>query len=247
MKILFSPAESKKSGGEEGVIDAQSFIFPELYSYRREVLSRYSEYIKSADEEQLSRIFGIKDSKKFEKYRVDLFKSPLSKVITRYDGVAFEYLGYDLLKKSEKEYIDKSTIIFSNLFGPVLAGDFGVPEYKLKQGERIGDFAPELFYKRYFSDALDEYLGGEEYLDLRAGFYHKLYKPSSKYVTLKFLKNGKVVSHWAKAYRGLVLKSVAQNSIHSIEELMELEIKNLSIREILVKGIHKEIVFDIGF
>jgi hypothetical protein len=28
-------------------------------------------------------------------------------------------------------------MIFSNIFGPVLAGDFGLPDYKLKQGEKI--------------------------------------------------------------------------------------------------------------
>lgn len=245
MKILFSPAETKKVGGIKGNIGSEYFLFPELFDFRKEVLDRYQGYVSSATDEQLSKFFGIKDSRKFKKYKTDIYSQPLMKVIERYDGVAFDYLDYSALDNESREYIDKNTVIFSNLFGPLLAGDFGVPEYKLKQGEKIGDFAPEIFYKKHFSESLDEMLSDDPYLDLRAGFYNKFYKPSSDYVTLKFLKNDKVVSHWAKAYRGLVLKAIAQNKIQSIDEFMKMEIENLTIKEILKKGINTEIVFNI--
>lgn len=246
MKILFSPAETKKSGGLEGVICSNSFIFPELFDSRKEVLEKYNFFVAKASDEELSKMFGIKDVKKIEIYKNDIFSQPLMKVIERYDGVAFDYLEYTLLDKESQQYIDENTIVFSNLIGPLLAGDFGIPEYKLKQGERINGFAPEVFYKKHFSAALDEFLN-EPYLDLRAGFYNKFYKPSSEYVTLKFLKNDKVVSHWAKAYRGLVLKAMARNKIKSIDEFMKMEIENLTIKEILKKGIHTEIVYNITF
>ena len=246
MKILFSPAETKKSGGTDGKITKESFLFPELFSYRKDVLDKYQQFINSASDEQLSKFFGIKDYIKFEKYKVDIYNQPLMKAIERYDGVAFDYLDYSTLCKDAKNYVDKNTVIFSNLFGPVLAGNFGVPEYKLKQGEKIDDFAPEVFYKKYFSKSMDTILNNEPYLDLRAGFYNKFYKPITEYVTLKFLKNDKVVSHWAKAYRGLVLKAMAKNNIQSIDEFMRMEIENLSVKEIVKKGIHTEIVFDIN-
>lgn len=245
MKILFSPAETKKSGGRGGKLISDSFLFPDLFECRKEVLDKYNDFIHSASDEELSKMFGIKDSEKFKKYKADIFTLPLMKVIERYDGVAFDYLEYATLDANSKQYLDQNTIIFSNLFGPLLAGDFGVPEYKLKQGEKIGDFASEIFYKKYFSDALDNLLNNEPYLDLRAGFYNKFYKPNSEYVTLKFLKNDKVVSHWAKAYRGLVLKAMAKNKIKSIDEFMKIEIENLSVKEIIKKGIHTEIVFNI--
>lgn len=245
MKILFSPAETKKSGGTSGKISSESFLFPELFKYRKEVINKYKNYVGSATDEQLSKFFGIKDYSKFEKYKTDIYNQPLMKAINRYDGVAFDYLEYNLLDDDAKYYIDQNTVIFSNLFGPILAGDFGIPEYKLKQGEKIGDFVLEVFYKKYFSDALDKFLNDEPYLDLRAGFYNKFYKPNSEYVTLKFLKGDKVISHWAKAYRGLVLKAMAQNSIQSLDEFMKIKIDNLSVREILKKGIHTEIVFTI--
>lgn len=245
MKILFSPAETKRSGGVSGEISSESFIFPELYKYRIEALNNYNTYISTASDEDLSKFFGIKDSSKFEKYKTNIYNQPLMKVIERYDGVAFDYLEYSSIDKGSQRYIDENVIIFSNLFGPLSAGDFGIPEYKLKQGEKIGEFASEVFYKKHISDSLDRMLCDEPYLDLRAGFYNKFYKPSSQYVTLKFLKDDKVVSHWAKAYRGLVLKAMAQNKIKSMEEFMKMEIENLSVKEIIKKGIHKEIVFNI--
>ena len=246
MKILFSPAETKKVGGIEGKIDSECFLFPELFDFRKEVLDKYNNFINTSTNEALSTFFGIKDYKKFEKYKTNIYNQPLMKVIERYDGVAFDYLDYGALDDESRKYIDKNTVIFSNLFGPLLAGDVGVPEYKLKQGEKIGDFTPEIFYKKHFSESLDGMLSDEPYLDLRAGFYNKFYKPSSQYVTLKFLKDEKVVSHWAKAYRGLVLKAMAQNKIKSIDEFMKMEIENLSVKEILKKGIHTEIIYNIN-
>jgi cytoplasmic iron level regulating protein YaaA (DUF328/UPF0246 family) len=80
---------------------------------------------------------------------------------------------------------------------------------------------------------------------LRAGFYNKFYKPSSLYTTLKFIKDGKVVSHWAKAYRGIVLRELAKNNIRNMDEFMKMGIKGLSLKEIINKKIHTEIVYEI--
>jgi len=245
MKILFSPSEAKKSGGISAKIGVSSFIFPELFEYRKDVLEIYNSYISTASDEELSKLFGIKDSKKFEIYKNDIYTLPLMKVIERYDGVAFDYLKYSSLTDSAKEYIDKNVIIFSNLFGAVLAGDMGIPEYKLKQGEKIDTFATETYYKKHFTKALDDFLKDEPFLDLRAGFYNKFYKASFDYITLKFLKNDKVVSHWAKAYRGIVLNSMATKDINSVDEFMQMEIENLSVKEIIKKGIHTEIIYNI--
>ena len=45
------------------------------------------------------------------------------KAIERYDGVAYDYLKYSDLNNDEKDYIDFNVIIFSNLYGPILASD----------------------------------------------------------------------------------------------------------------------------
>jgi len=84
-----------------------------------------------------------------------------------------------------------------------------------------------------------------EILDLRAGFYDKFYKPQKEYTTLKFIKDGKVVSHWAKAYRGIVLREIAKAQIKNIEDFMKLPIEGLSIFEIQTKKNKTEIIYTI--
>jgi len=245
MTVLFSPSEAKHSSGVNIPIAKEHYLFPELFDDRVSVLHAYNEYLLHASTEALMKLFGTKKESTLAYYRHDLFTQPTMKVVERYSGVAYEYLHYSNLISSEQTYIDCHVIIFSNLFGPLRAGDIGLPDYKLKQGEKIGTLVPEHFYKEHFTSALNDLLEQEPYLDLRAGFYNKFYKPTSPYTTLKFMKEGKVVSHWAKAYRGIVLRSMAQQQIHSMEAFMAMEIENLIVKEILRKGIHTEIVYDI--
>ncbi|MCD6211726.1 MAG: peroxide stress protein YaaA, partial [Sulfurovum sp.] len=141
-------------------------------------------------------------------------------------------------------YIDSHVILFSNLFGPIRASDL-IPEYKLKQGEAVDDIKVEKFYNEHSEALMEEYLKNEEILDLRAGFYDKFYKPQKEYTTLKFIKDGKVVSHWAKAYRGIVLREIAKAQIKNIEDFMKLPIEGLSIFEIQTKKNKTEIIYTI--
>lgn len=245
MKILFSPAETKNKGGMSETIQNNSFIFPELYEKRLEVINIYQEYINNATNDELIKIFGTKKQDIVNYYKGTLLSKPIMKVIERYNGVAFDYLKYQELNKDAQNYIDNNVMIFSNLFGPVLAGDSGIPDYKLKQGEKIGELALEKFYNEHFTDSINKYLEDEEVIDLRAGFYEKFYKLSKPYITMKFIKDGKVVSHWAKAYRGIILRDMAKNNIQSISELMNMQIDNLSIQEIKEQKNKKEIVYNI--
>lgn len=244
MIILFSPSEGKRMGGTLSPLNQQSLIFPDLYPKRLEVIEQYEKLTKSGSDEQLYELFGIKDTKEYERFRNSFATMPTMKAIERYDGVAYDYLKYSSLGRDVQNYIDTTAILFSNLFGPIRAGD-PIPDYKLKQGASIGSFAPEKHYKEYFSAALDELIGDEEILDLRAGFYDKFYTPNKPYVTLKFLKEGKVVSHWAKAYRGIVLREAAKHQISSIQEFLAMNIDGLNVREVLETKKKKEIVYTI--
>ncbi len=92
---------------------------------------------------------------------------------------------------------------------------------------------------------MEAYLEDDEILDLRAGFYDKFYKPQKEYTTLKFIKEGKVVSHWAKAYRGIVLREIAKAGVETVEAFMKLPIEGLSIQEIQTKKNKTEIIYTI--
>ena len=244
MKILFSPSETKIEGGIEKDLNENSLIFPTLYKKRLEVLSLYNNFLKSAKQEELEKLFGTKKVDVIEKYRRDIFKSPLLKAIQRYKGVAYDYLDYENLYENSKKYIDENVLIFSNLFGVLKASD-EIPDYKLKQGESFYDLKIDKFYNDNFSQELDKYLENDDILDLRAGFYEKFYVIKKPYKTLKFIKDGKVVSHFAKAYRGEILKIIAQNDIKTFDDFMNLELKNLKLEEIKEQKLKTEIVYSI--
>ena len=238
LKILFSPSEGKNSGGRE----TKNPLFGALNA-RDEILGEYYKIVRGGDEEEIKNLFGFKKFSECAPFLSDLDGSELMCAIERYQGVAYDYLEFFTLTEQAKEYLKRNAIIFSNLYGPILGGD-AIANYKVKQGNDVGKIAPDKFYKERFGYQLDLYLAKDELLDLRAGYYDKFYKISKPYTTLKFLKDGKTISHWAKAYRGIVLKQVAKHNINSMKEFMELEIEGLSVLEIKVIKNKTEIVYN---
>ena len=243
MKILFSPSETKITGGTTHKDTKSNYLFSTHYKEHQHVLKLYQSYLEEADNNQLHKLFGVKDITAFE--NIDIFKDPTLKAIERYTGVAYDYLLYHQMDKKEQLFIEENMIIFSNLYGPILARMY-IANYKLKQGEKLGDFAIEKFYKEHFSDTLDTMLEQEFTIDLRAGFYLKFYTPKVNHITMKFLKGGKVVSHWAKAYRGSIAKELAHFQPQNEQEFQNIKFQNLEIKEIIKQKNRTEYLFDIN-
>jgi len=123
MKILLAPAETKNSGGEEKSFCKDNFCFPELYEKREEIFKIYEDLLASSSIEELSKWFGLKKLDEVERYKESLINKPTMKAINRYNGVAFDALDYTNLDESSQQYIDENVILFSNLFGPILASN----------------------------------------------------------------------------------------------------------------------------
>jgi cytoplasmic iron level regulating protein YaaA (DUF328/UPF0246 family) len=245
MKILFSPSETKVIGGNFESLDDKSYLFHKLDDKHKYILNLYQSYLINSSDDELSKLFGLKKQTDIDLFKsVDIFHDRVLKAVVRYTGVAYDYLSYNQLSQDEQNFIDQNLIIFSNLFGPIPA-NMPIPNYKLKQGEKLGSFAIEKYYKKHFSDALDELLENEFTIDLRAGFYLKFYTPKINHITMKFIKNGKVVSHWAKAYRGLVTKALAYHQPENEKEFQKIEFENLQIKEIIKRKSSSEYIFDI--
>jgi cytoplasmic iron level regulating protein YaaA (DUF328/UPF0246 family) len=203
------------------------------------------DYIRRSDLSALQKLFGIKKEQEIEELRdIDIFSDPTTKAVLRYNGVAYEYLDYPSLNDKQQDFIDNNMLIFSNLFGPLLAKDL-IPWYKLKQGEKLGEFALEKYYLEHFTPALDTFLADQFIIDLRAGFYLKFYKLKQPYITMKFIKNGKVVSHWAKAYRGMVVKTLAEHQPQNEKMFSEIPFEHLSIVEIQKSRLKTEYIYEI--
>lgn len=245
MKILFSPSEAKTDFIDSKPLNNKSLCFKNKFSKRLFIIEKFLSLLKISSLSQIQKLFGIKNEQECIKLKsINLLKEGTCKAIKRYTGVAYQYLDFDTLKEPQKQWLCKNTIIFSNLFGPILADD-EIPYYKFKQGETIDGFKPELFYKENFSSEIDHYIGNELIVDLRAGFYEKFYKTNSHYITMKFKKNGKVVSHWAKAHRGKVLRKLAQVQPSTLKEFENINFEGLHVEEIVVKKLKREYIFKI--
>ncbi|ORI07767.1 hypothetical protein A3835_04505 [Campylobacter concisus] len=244
LKILFSPSESKISLNTSDKFHGKNLIFPELFGKRAEILKKYDEFLKTASLDEIKKLFGLKHLEECEELRKNIFDKGAIKAILRYDGVAYKHLNYRSLSDKVQSYIDDNVLIFSNLFGPILAKD-EIPEYKLKQGEKLGGFEISKFYEKNFSKAVDEFLQNDEILDLRAKFYEKFYTIKKEYITFCFIKNKKIVSHHAKAYRGEVLRQIANKLIKNKDELMSLNFKNLRLIDMKKIGLKTELTFEI--
>jgi len=244
MKILLAPSESKRRGGD-GQFDMNRLLFRELTKLRTYLLEHYNAILKKNDPRELSLIFGLKKTSEIAHYsKLNPLSHRTLKAILRYNGVVFESLDYTSLPMNAKEYIDKNTLIFSNLFGPIQSAD-PIPDYRFTQGALLDGIRVEKEYRESSGDLLDKYLEGEEILDLRAAHYDKFYKPSHRYTVPIFLKNGRVLSHWAKRWRGTVLREVALAGVESIEEFLSLPLYGLTLVEIRESKNRTEVVFSI--
>jgi hypothetical protein len=243
MKILLAPAETKIQGGDAPSYGKENFFFDSFSDTRDKIVKEYEELLKNSSIEELSKWFGLKKLEECEKYKHSVLNKPGMKAVLRYTGVAFDALDYNSLNEKEQKYCDSNIILFSNLFGP-LRGDDIIPDYKFKQGAVLESVDIIKEYKKVIKEPLDEYLG-DEVIDLRAGFYDKFYKPSAPTITYKFLKGGKVVSHWAKFYRGKIVRELARADIQSFAQLMNHEIEGLKLQEIQEKKNLKTLIMEI--
>ncbi len=243
MKILLAPSETKKSGGTAH-FHLKNLLFDALLPHRTKLLHTYMNILQKGDMKGLATMFGFKKESDIKSHIRDIIHEPAMKAIERYTGVAFDHLDYPALDADAQRYIDSHVILCSNLFGFLRADDL-IPEYRLKQGAAVGEIRVEKFYHEHGAPLMENYLQDEEILDLRAGFYDKFYKPIKPYTTLKFIKEGKVVSHWAKAYRGIVLREIAKAGVESIDAFMKLPIPHLQIEEIQRVKNRTEVIYAI--
>lgn len=225
MNILFSPSEEKLKLSSccniDNIkdfyinLDLENFTFK--CDYRKKIILDYLDYFDNLD-----YIFGVKDTLNIIKN----FDNKCYKAIELYQGVSYKTLDYLNLNSKSQAYIDNNVIIFSNLFGPIMASDY-IPFYKLKQGIKLKNINQAKMYNNETSHILDDFLTSN-IIDLRAEIYKDYYKIKKPYITFNYFKNGKQLSHNSKKYRGLTLKLLAKNNITDIKELFNMINENFS-------------------
>lgn len=207
MYILFSPSEGKQIPNTPKQQCTLEFLFSTA-RYKQEALRSYLQALQSGDDTLVCKILGTKhlelDSLTLSQ---NLLQAPRLRAIELYNGVAYKALDFGTLPLDSQEFILRSVLICSNLFGFVRASDL-LPFYKLHQGAGFEDFSLKTLYAAQKHD-MDTLITGHNVLDLRAEIYTKVYPLSIPHTQVVFLKNGKKLSHASKLYRGLYLRQLA--------------------------------------
>lgn len=241
MWFLFSPSEKKYLHHISETPSKEGFFKNFLAQNLQAVLQQYTHYLKTSNESSLQKLFGTKQIILEElALAQNLFTSPLLDSILRYNGVAYNALDFETLDKKSQNYLKERVLIFSNLFG-ILRADDKIPYYDLKQGEGFLDFETKKLYRDNQEIFLQFLKKDKEVLDLRAGFYQKCLELPEEFLIYEplFIKNGKVVSHYAKHYRGILLRECAKNTLASLKNLENMEIQGLRLLEIQTKPYKK--------
>lgn len=257
MWILFSPSE-KKCLECKKAYQAKKETFYQNFICNiglDEALKAYIRVLQCGKESEIKQMFGVRNID-LEELAVaqNLMQSPLLPAVLRYIGVAFSALDFEHLESYARDYLNEHLLIFSNLFGLLRAED-KIPYYDLKQGEGFKDtnltFSTKQLYAKnseniwkfllqnYPTDTKRQNKESLEILDLRAGFYQKCFDLSKIPTALKinellvyepnFIKNGKVVSHYAKHYRGVLLRMCAKEELKCLQDLSSLYIEGLEL------------------
>lgn len=228
MKILFSPSEGKIiPNGDLQAFDLES---NSVSLAAKEAVKEYIAFLQSGAESEIATLFGTKKLDLDElALAQNCLNAPCVEAVRLYNGVGYKALDFERLDSKAKSYVREHLYIFSNLFGMVRA-DTLLPYYNLHQGKGKGAFGLNSLYKN-LKPSIDEILENSEVLDLRAEAYLKVYQVEKcqHYTQVVFLKNSKRVSHYAKHYRGIYARVVAEKGVDSSRELEHLAFDELSL------------------
>ena len=186
--------------------------------------------LKSFSYENLKQLLACNDQiaeLNYDRYlHMDLTKG-FTPCILSYEGIQYKYMSPDSFSNKEFEYINKHLKILSGFYGVLKPFD-GVTPYRLEMQAKLKtnnfkdlyDFWGDNIYKEVRKDSdIILNLASKEY----SKTIEKYLTPEDKYITCIFgsLKGSKikVKATEAKMARGLMVRYLATNNIHNINDI----------------------------
>jgi hypothetical protein len=214
--ILLPPSEGKSAARRGPALDLAGLSFPELTGHREKVLDALVQLCHTPAAQQVLELTdGL--AGEVTKNR-GLRTAPTLAAGKLYSGVLYDHLGLASLPASARRRAVRRIVIMSGLWGALRLTD-RVPPYRLSMGVRL---PPMGGLAAYWRPALSPVLDAEPGLivDLRSATYGAAWKPrrdaKQRVIAVRVLQeaDGKrtVVSHMAKATRGAVARSLAENT-----------------------------------
>lgn len=137
---------------------------------------------------------------------VGLKTAPTLPAAELYTGVLYDNLALATLSSDARRRAEESLVIFSGLWGVVKITDL-IPPYRLSMGVNLpplGGLAA--FWRPQVTKQLDRVPG--LVVDLRSSTYAGAWQPGDRSVTVRVFRDGKVISHMAKATRGEIARAL---------------------------------------
>jgi cytoplasmic iron level regulating protein YaaA (DUF328/UPF0246 family) len=234
--ILLPPSEGKLAGGSGPKWSAGSCSFPALDRHRRKLMTALVKAMKEPETSR-SKLLGVKGvalaAATIENLAVR--RSGTMAAIDRYTGVLYDALDASGLPKQARVRLETDVVIFSGLFGAVMATD-PIPDYKLKMGGALPDLGnTSLLWRTPITDALTPFVSGRTLWNLLPKEHDNAwFCPTSetlRTMSVKFLdeatrskgqpRSFTTVNHWNKLLKGALVAFILTTGADEPDALVE--------------------------
>ncbi|NMO56597.1 peroxide stress protein YaaA [Actinoplanes sp. TBRC 11911] len=225
MLILLPPSEGKTPPVAGDPVDPASLWLPTLAGARRRVMSRLVALCRRTSARSVaetSQILGIGDGLRHELGRnAELPMAPAGPAAEVYTGVLYDALDPAGLTPEARDWVDRSAVVFSGLWGVVRLDD-RIPAYRCSVGVTLPGSIGGLtaYWKKALTPALKPRETRGPILDLRSGAYAAMWSPPADgSATVRVLHERTVdgtpkrsiVSHFNKATKGRLVRDLAES------------------------------------
>ncbi|MEV6305227.1 peroxide stress protein YaaA [Actinoplanes sp. NPDC051861] len=236
MLILLPPSEGKTPAAAGEPVDPAALWLPKLATARARVLNRLIALCRRTSERSIAdslATLGLSAGQRDEITRnAALATAPAAPAASVYTGVLYEALSPATLEPAARDWLDRTAVVFSGLWGVVRLGD-RIPAYRCSVGvtlPAVGGLTAH--WKKALRPALDAATKGVPVLDLRSGAYAAMWAPPSPGDTASLrvlhervvdgVARRSVVSHFNKATKGRLVRALAENQVTptSIDDLV---------------------------
>ncbi|QFY11658.1 peroxide stress protein YaaA [Nonomuraea phyllanthi] len=205
MLMLLPPSEGKACEGSGPPVGSLSF--PALDRHRKRVMNAL---VRASKRRDALGVLGLTPGLAGELAKNAALKTaPTMPAADLYTGVLYDNLGLGTLEEESRRRAEESVLIFSGLWGVVRITDH-IPPYRLSMGVSLpplGGLAA--FWRPLIAKELDR-VGGLV-VDLRSATYAGAWQAGERSVTVRVFRDGKVVSHMAKATRGEIARALLRH------------------------------------
>ncbi|MEU9957260.1 peroxide stress protein YaaA [Streptomyces sp. NPDC050982] len=217
MLVLLPPSEGKAPSGRGAPLKPESLSLPGLAEARQAVFEELVE-LCAGDEEKAREVLGLSEGLRGEIAKnTELRTAGARPAGEIYTGVLYDALDLASLDTAAKRRAARSLLVFSGLWGAVRVTD-RIPSYRCSMGVKLpGLGALGAHWRAPMAAVLPEAAGSGLVLDLRSSAYAAAWKPKGEVagrtasVRVLHAPTRKVVSHFNKATKGRIVRSLMQS------------------------------------